>query len=366
MKNNIDVFNKNNDAESLIKLAKTYIYNEDYFNANEVYSFLLRGEKKAIGLIISKAHALKNQHRLDEAIDLLEMSVSVGVYNCRSLHTLASFYRDKKHWMKAEQFIWDIINLDPEYSQLISFATFAADILRKLGYISTAYSILLSSIYFSEFLCLSIPLTTIAIKEELEYEIYSGYSIEVSYRFYDAVYQTSDKYASSSEDSIYTPAWDKVVNYFKDNDVLSVIDIGCGPGQFAEYALKRLPALDYTGFDYSAVAISQAKQREIAGKFIKGNAFSSDMLDPNSENNLYILLEVLEHIEKDVELLSSISSGASVVFSVPNFDSFGHVRFFLDEKEVTDRYGYIFCDLNIERVVLKGYSTIFLGFGKVK
>lgn len=353
------------DTVSLEKKARSYNDKEEYLKAVEIYHSLLGVQSKTIDLVVAKAQALRNQHRLHEAVCLLELSVHIGVFNSKVLHVLAAFYRDKKCWRQAERCIWDIIKTDQEYAGLIGFASFAADILRKQGYVNTAHSFIKSSIFLTSAQGKNIPLTAFAIQKELEYEITSEYSIEVSYRFYDAVYESSDKYASNSDNSIYVPAWDEVLQYFQDNDVLSVVDIGCGPGQFAEYAIKRLPDLRYTGFDYSSVAISQAKNRTKGVEFIEGNAFSSSLLTKNAAD-VYILLEVLEHIEKDLDLLGSMPSRASVVFSVPNFDSFGHVRFFLDEDEVYDRYNHLFSKLEVKSVILKGYSTIYLAFGKLK
>jgi len=363
--NNNEKKMKEIDAVSLEKKARSYNDKEQYLKAVEIYHCLLGSQSKAIDLIVAKAQSLRNQHRLHEAVSLLEQSVQIGVFNSKTLHVLAAFYRDKKCWKQAERCIWDIVKIDQEYSELIGFASFAADILRKQGYVNTAYSFITASIFLTKFQGKNIPLTAFAIQKELEYEVSSEFSIEVSYRFYDAVYENSDKYASNSEDSIYVPAWNEVLQYFQDNDLISVVDIGCGPGQFAEYAIKHLPTLSYTGFDYSSVAISQAKNRTQGVEFIEGNAFSSSLLTENAAD-VYILLEVLEHIEKDLDLLGSMPSKASVVFSVPNFDSFGHVRFFLDENEVYDRYNHLFSSLEVKRVILKGYSTIYLAFGLLK
>lgn len=364
--NNKSIAKKDNiDSESLIKLAKSYIVNEEYRKAEVAYNCLLGLEKKSIELVVSKAQVLKNQKRLAESISLLEMAVEIGFFDSKLLHILAIFYRDQKLWSKSEKCIWDIVIRDKNYASSLGFAIFASDILRKRGYVNSAYSIISFSIYTAECSGKKVPFNAVAIKEELNYETSCEYAIEISHRFYDIIYEGSDKYASKSDDSVYVPVWRKVLDFFQDNNVLNVVDIGCGPGQFAEYAIKRLPALCYTGFDYSSVAISQAKKRTKGVEFIEGNAFSSPLLTDNAAD-VYILLEVLEHIEKDLDLLGSMPSRASVVFSVPNFDSFGHVRFFLDEEEVFDRYTHLFSYLEVKGVVLKGYSTIYLAFGQLK
>jgi len=353
----------NND--SLMKLAKGYLDNGEYSKVEDTYHDLLGFQNVTINFIVAKSQALRNQHRLKEAIQLLEKAVEIGVFNSKVLYVLAAFYRDRKNWCKAEKCIWDVVKSDKEYSTSIAFASFAADILRKQGYVNSARSIITSAIYLAESSEKNVPLSAFAIQYELEYEATVEFSIEVSHRFYDAVYESSEKYASNSSDSVYVSVWDKVLNILNEKKFKSVVDIGCGPGQFAEYALKKMPELVYTGFDFSSVAISQARRRTGGAEFIVGNAFSSQLLIENAAD-VYILLEVLEHIEQDLELLGSMPSGASIVFSVPNFDSFGHVRFFLDKEEVFDRYAYLFCSLEIEAVNLKGYPIIYLVYGELK
>ena len=51
-----------------------------------------------------------------------------------------------------------------------------------------------------------------------------------------------------------------------------------------------------------------------------------------------ILLEVLEHISNDLFILGNLLSGTKVVFSVPTFGDPSHVRKFLTEKEIVERY----------------------------
>lgn len=346
----------------LEKLAKEYASDEAYFKEEIVYGELLRLQAKPISYLIAKAQSLRNQHKIQEAIILLEKAVSSGFYNNKVLHVLAAFCRDMKNIEIAENYIWHIISTDTVYSQELGFSVFASDILRKQGYINTAYSMLRHAIVISESLNKKVPLTASAMLVELEHQANNGYSYEVSHRFYDAVYEHSEKYASASADSIYVPVWDKICELFKTYEFQSIVDVGCGPGQFAEYIIKHIPAVDYFGFDYSKISIQKASERVPNAKFLVGNAFDSEIVQEN-KNDVFLLLEVLEHIEQDIELLSSFPTGSSIIFSVPNFDSFGHVRFYLDVEDVKHRFGDLFTDLAVEKVVLKGYSSIFLAHG---
>jgi hypothetical protein len=52
-----------------------------------------------------------------------------------------------------------------------------------------------------------------------------------------------------------------------------------------------------------------------------------------------VATEVLEHLKDDIELLTSVAPDALIVFSVPNYDSSGHVRYFEDSEQIINRYG---------------------------
>jgi 2-polyprenyl-3-methyl-5-hydroxy-6-metoxy-1,4-benzoquinol methylase len=211
---------------------------------------------------------------------------------------------------------------------------------------------------------LEVPLITEAMLEELSRNDKQSKNnqSEVSKYFYDNIYAKSKKYKLDSNESIYLPVWKSVVDHIESLDAKSVLDIGCGPGQFAEYLFSRMPEIIYTGIDFSEVAINQAKERCSKGQFLVNNIMEKDIFK-NFNTDVYIVLEVLEHIEQDREIISSIMGNKEVIFSVPNFDSFGHVRFFRDENQVKERYDYEFEELRIQSILLNGRSKIFLSSG---
>jgi len=63
----------------------------------------------------------------------------------------------------------------------------------------------------------------------------------------------------------------------------------------------------------------------------------------------FVLLEILEHITADWKIIASIPSGSKVVFSVPDFNSKAHVRWFKNQEEVKERYRewLVFGDMTI-------------------
>lgn len=48
----------------------------------------------------------------------------------------------------------------------------------------------------------------------------------------------------------------------------------------------------------------------------------------NTLRYVFIAFEVLEHIKEEVELLNMLSTKSRVLFSVPSFKSFNHIRTF--------------------------------------
>jgi len=178
------------------------------------------------------------------------------------------------------------------------------------------------------------------------YWIQDRHGTEQPSSYYDADYQrewdTAERFTLPSQ-STYFKGWQKVLRWIDSGE--SLLDLGCGNGWFAQLAL--LEGKDYRlGIDFSPVAIDWAKQRN------PGHAelfVCDDIFNPKYTNlgyDIVIILETLEHIDKDLELLSMIPGGGRVIFSVPAFSLNSHVRFFVTLEEVIARYGTL---LSIQR-----------------
>lgn len=91
-----------------------------------------------------------------------------------------------------------------------------------------------------------------------------------------------------------------------------VLDCGCGLGQMNHY-LKN-----YAGFDGSNVAIK---------KSLSEKTFVCNLYNPKCYKNAdtYLFLEVLEHVD-DIRVLNLVPPGKTIVFSVPSFKCYEHVR----------------------------------------
>lgn len=158
--------------------------------------------------------------------------------------------------------------------------------------------------------------------------------------FYNTYYENSDEYRVHYSNSRYFPLWVYMEFLLRQYRELNILDIGCGSGQFGHF-LEDRGYRHYRGIDFSAQAIAMAK--ETCGfPFRVADAFSADVL--NSAYEVVVSMEVLEHIERDRELVAGIRPGTICLFTVPNFDSEGHVRFFKSELAVRRRY-YKYLDI---------------------
>lgn len=185
---------------------------------------------------------------------------------------------------------------------------------------------------------------------------------------YDEIYRSggyNDAYLRHYSETPYINIWLKAAQLIKTMDKPKVIDIGCGPGQFANL-LFDFGIMDYKGIDYSEEAIRMAKLRndKYRERFCLDNAFTSKIYTENY--NVVTLFEVLEHINDDFTILSNIRRGSAVFFSVPNYLSKGHVRVFKDKEDIYSRYNSTFNIKDIYEFSITEVNKIYLVEGVKK
>ncbi|MGD6794231.1 glycosyltransferase [Metabacillus indicus] len=184
--------------------------------------------------------------------------------------------------------------------------------------------------------------------------------------FYDNLYENggwNDTYFKHYSETHYFPMWKKALELIKENKESSIIDIGCGPGQFSNLLFDN-GVTKYVGLDFSSEAIKVARFRndKYRNLFIVGDAYISDIF--YKSYNTTILFEVLEHLENDIDILRRIKPGTNVLFSVPNFYSAGHVRWFNSQFEVVERYKDTISIDQIHVFNVGGTNKLYLAFGK--
>jgi len=159
-------------------------------------------------------------------------------------------------------------------------------------------------------------------------------------QFYDEFYANSDAYRQHYTDSLYFPLWVQMEFLLRPYRELNILDIGCGSGQFGRF-LEDRGYKHYQGIDFSKQAIEMAKTA-CGFPFRVADAFSPDVLD--APYDVVVSMEVLEHITRDQDLVKGIRPGTICLFTVPNYDSVAHVRFFKSDHAVRSRY-YEFLDI---------------------
>lgn len=155
---------------------------------------------------------------------------------------------------------------------------------------------------------------------------------------YNDVFLSEIEYVLPFQKSLYFDLWAKVLSYCAKP---SIIDIGCGPGQFAR--IVHLAGYDkYFGVDFSGVAITQCKRlcRDIEGfSFLKGDIRKKSVWEEiNSHKGIFTFIEVLEHLTNDLHILSNVPRRSRIIATLPKFDAQYHIRYFENEDDVVNRY----------------------------
>jgi 2-polyprenyl-3-methyl-5-hydroxy-6-metoxy-1,4-benzoquinol methylase len=117
-----------------------------------------------------------------------------------------------------------------------------------------------------------------------------------------------------------------------------IIDLGCGTGRFARLLVDE-GFLNVSGMDFAAKAIEEAELYVPEAVFSVTDLREFTVNDEIEGGTVFTCLEVLEHLEDDLDLISRIPAGLRLIFSVPNYWSESHLRRFITPRDVFDRYG---------------------------
>ena len=155
--------------------------------------------------------------------------------------------------------------------------------------------------------------------------------IEQSKEWYDVEHHEWDDEHHGGK---YAALFNTVVSTLRGWGSERVLDIGCGSGYMTKMITDT--GIECHAFDFSKTSVLMTSERGISDVWL-GNC-----LDPENylkaDYDAYVSTEVLEHIEEDLKIFENIPSGKPFVFSVPSFDSPGHVRYFLESSQVVERY----------------------------
>lgn len=129
---------------------------------------------------------------------------------------------------------------------------------------------------------------------------------------------------------------------------IPIADLGCGTGRLAKL-LHLHGHQHYWGVDFSEARILEASSYCPELTYEVGNLFDPEIQRRFVDFKAFVITEVLEHVENDLDLLRAVPSGAQIICSVPNYDSAGHVRTFATADDATKRYSEV---MTIEDVVV--------------
>ncbi len=177
--------------------------------------------------------------------------------------------------------------------------------------------------------------------------------------WYDKAFENIAAYNCPYYQSHYYFLWCVLVDRLSRNEAKSILDIGCGPGQVAQF-LKEKGLKSYFGLDLSPVAIKKAQRLCPDFEFRAENALESTIYSEFNYDTV-ISLEFLEHVENEISVIKKLKPGTRFLGTVPDFPYPSHVRHFSSVAEVKERYASYFSDFRVDEFrSTSGSSRYFL------
>lgn len=100
--------------------------------------------------------------------------------------------------------------------------------------------------------------------------------------------------------------------------IQSILDAGCGDGTYTDELKRRLPHLNFTGFDPACVAITEARKKFPECRFTVGDILDAAQL-PEEQFDLVIIRGVIHHLPTQEKAVSNAASlGRYVLIIEPN------------------------------------------------
>ncbi|MFC1596895.1 class I SAM-dependent methyltransferase [Planctomycetota bacterium] len=164
--------------------------------------------------------------------------------------------------------------------------------------------------------------------------------------YYDRVYAERVTYHAHYSTSPYYFLWSVIADRLLGAGVSSVLDVGCGPGQFADL-LRDRGMERYCGVDLSRTALRLARSVCPEWEFTFADALETELFD-TLDYEAVVCMEVLEHLDSDIELLKRVPPNVRFYGSVPSFPDTAHVRYFSHCDAVFERYGSLFHEFRVD------------------
>ena len=168
--------------------------------------------------------------------------------------------------------------------------------------------------------------------------------------YYDEAFSRKPDFQVPFYKAAYYPTWLLVVDRLRRYGCERILDVGCGPGQFAQLC-DDWAFESYVGLDFSPLALDLARAKAPRFVFRQGDIRDRATYE-GLDFNAIVCMEVLEHVEDDGAVISCFPAGVRCLMTVPNFPYRSHVRHFEREQAVTARYRDYFAEFSVRR--LKG------------
>lgn len=143
--------------------------------------------------------------------------------------------------------------------------------------------------------------------------------------YFDETYGYYGKRASLSKEELFDKlndnAYKKILESFRkiDKKAKKLLDVGCGQGQFVDYALRQ--GWDAMGLEVSDSAVNLCKKLDIPVN--KADLSKADVT--GGPFDAITLFEVIEHVDKPSmflrKVVNQLKPGGLLFLTTPNFDS---------------------------------------------
>lgn len=177
--------------------------------------------------------------------------------------------------------------------------------------------------------------------------------MEKKANFYDQVYLSDHNsngiYALPWYESPFSELYIKIADLIPSNSI--ICDFGCGTGQLSQCLIQKGKLKRYFGYDFSSIAVIYASIKNYRNNKINFILQDITVNFTIPECDVYILCEVLEHIDQDFLVIKNIPAGKKTVISLPNYPSDGHVRHFTTENSIISRYSNDFQFNSITKLI---------------
>jgi len=168
---------------------------------------------------------------------------------------------------------------------------------------------------------------------------------EQSPEYYDHKLVSNPRLRGHYSESQFFPLWSIIAERIVLAEPDSVLDIGCGSGQFA-CLLRDREIKRYLGIDFSPKRLEHARRVCPEFGFALTNVFETELLRTHDYDTV-VCTEFLEHVWQDKQVIAEIRPGTEFFGSVPDCGGPAHVRRFVNISDVKSRYSPFFQDLSV-------------------